>query len=1551
MSAAKRIRIASVDSTSVHPRQLDWNKCCLCQLDTNEELTSPTNNKDKKRVDESYKSLSETLMALKYYDDLPPNLDLDLLNEGQGLKATLLSRNAMWHRSCRLRFTSTRIRRLEKRKSSLPAPPSPPPAPQTSTTFTRSSSTTPKDLKQYVCFLCTKTDVAEKLTNVMTLEAADTMRKWAWELKKFELAGLLQGDLIALEGKYHKLCHTQLFNEYMRSLTAKSKPTTQNVAESEHLCSVMAFEYIAQLIRDKLHSNGAQYVFKMPSLISAYKRNLEILLGREASSQEVHSTRLRQRILCTFPQLQAHKSGREYILVQTGTNVHQDFISEVEDVTDGDAASYFKLTRSLRREIAKVSCSFSGSFEGECQEASVPPVLIAVLNLLLYGSTNNQTDTKQPVLTIAQLLILNFRLRVRDGRNSRTRREQGAPLPMYLALSAYSNNRSSKSVDDMHQLGLSISYKRLHRTISGLCQLQSERAKEEGLVCPSNLKKDLFTIGAYDNIDHNPTSTTSKESFHGTSISIFQCRAENNLGTKREFHSTFNDVDLRSTRIPELLYSFSTVKPKFLHNKNPPLPKCTEELANDLTKGLTIDSVYTKELDWLKHADEIVNTETNGSECLDVIPDNNNQSLDVSWAAFHASRHHGSIVEDIQALLPLFYESSSSISMICHGMNIIKSTTSFLNPGQIPVMAVDQPLFALCKIIQWNWPELYGENKFVVIFGHFHVEQGFLKVLGKLLDNSGWSTLVAKSGISSESTVDSILKVTHVKKARMFHEFTALTLYSLLNEAYNSNSPQVTLEEWVKEQCVKVPTFQFWMIILNLETLLLSFVRSLRERNYTLFKECLKLMLPWFFLMDHIHYARWLSVHLKDLEELPIHSPDTHAEFSRGNFAIQKSCNPFSAIAVDQAHEQHNKNIKGDGGTVGLFNDPAALHKWAIAGPEIQRLINEFKSQENEHQSKTHKHLHHEQYPAFQNEFMSNVNKLKDSFMAAGNPFQETSDELISLDTRVVSDEECVKMLRDSEARGILLYKTFVSERLSEGSKTNIFAPLKSNKIRIFNQMKKKRNTDKEMVHSLQNDVHLFQRCLTVSMNRKLDMENFFKHENSTYPPSLSSNGHLRHALGKADILQPLEKLMNLERNTFSDRCDVVVCDGAALIHATPPRNSRTFEGYCSQEFQRTITGMIESCSADRIDVVWDLYFPDSLKNSLREVRGKSQRLQVTPNSPVPRNWSEFLKNNHNKEELFSLLGKYLIENVKNVRVVTNIGTKYASSESNTSFLEGLDCSAFEEADGRIILHIRDAVLQGAKKVLVRTVDTDVAVLAISFYYELKNYGLEELFVSLNYGKKQRFFAAHEIAVNLGTEKSVALRGFHAFSGCDTVSTFAFHGKQTAWKTWNSCDYVTSAFVAISKPLPELGDELLRDLEQFVVYMYSKSSTGMTLDKTRQHLSQYEEKPFDRLPPTSEALRQHALRAAYQGGHIWGQCMDPLAEIPSPDGWGWIKEDSEWVANWTCLPTIWKGCRDLVKCKCKTGCSSTSNCSCKRSNVDCVPVLCSNCNGCSNMSQ
>ena len=76
--------------------------------------------------------------------------------------------------------------------------------------------------------------------------------------------------------------------------------------------------------------------------------------------------------------------------------------------------------------------------------------------------------------------------------------------------------------------------------------------------------------------------------------------------------------------------------------------------------------------------------------------------------------------------------------------------------------------------------------------------------------------------------------------------------------------------------------------------------------------------------------------------ELSTKHPDVYTQFMNGNFVVHKTKSLFSAIALDHAHEQVNAGVKGEGGAVGLTENPAALRRWMVAGPELSRMIEEF---------------------------------------------------------------------------------------------------------------------------------------------------------------------------------------------------------------------------------------------------------------------------------------------------------------------------------------------------------------------------------------------------------------------------------------------------------------------------------------------------------------------------------------------------------------------------------------------------------------------------------
>ena len=86
--------------------------------------------------------------------------------------------------------------------------------------------------------------------------------------------------------------------------------------------------------------------------------------------------------------------------------------------------------------------------------------------------------------------------------------------------------------------------------------------------------------------------------------------------------------------------------------------------------------------------------------------------------------------------------------MIRHSMDVVSKAVQSLNPGQMPIITADQPLYTIAKEIQWIWPGTHDEDKFVVMFGGLHVEMAALKAIGNLLDGSGWGSALVQAGVA-----------------------------------------------------------------------------------------------------------------------------------------------------------------------------------------------------------------------------------------------------------------------------------------------------------------------------------------------------------------------------------------------------------------------------------------------------------------------------------------------------------------------------------------------------------------------------------------------------------------------------------------------------------------------------------------------------------------------------------------------------------------------------------------------------------------------------------
>ena len=170
-----------------------------------------------------------------------------------------------------------------------------------------------------------------------------------------------------------------------------------------------------------------------------------------------------------------------------------------------------------------------------------------------------------------------------------------------------------------------------------------------------------------------------------------------------------------------------------------------------------------------------------------------------------------------------------------------------------------------------------------------------------------------------------------------------------------------------------------------------------------------------------------------------------------------------------------------------------------------------------------------------------------------------------------------------------------------------------------------------------------------------------------------------------------------------------------------------------------------------------------------------------------------------------------------------------------------------------VMLHSFHAATEGHSKIMIRTVDTDVVVLAIANF---KNIGCQELWLAFGTGKKFCYIPAHSIAASLGVDICESLPFFHAVTGCDTTSAFHGRGKKAAYDTWMALSSATPAFKFLSDRPSSVDPVHFGNVERFIVLMYSHSFPLHEINGAC-HFMFGSNRTIKNLPPTQDALLQH----------------------------------------------------------------------------------------------
>ena len=245
---------------------------------------------------------------------------------------------------------------------------------------------------------------------------------------------------------------------------------------------------------------------------------------------------------------------------------------------------------------------------------------------------------------------------------------------------------------------------------------------------------------------------------------------------------------------------------------------------------------------WLQHVSEAFADEFLG----------NSAKIKISWSAYFSDlRISVPKPPAIIALLPMFRDTLHSPAVVKYEMDIIAQITGHVNPGQIPVLTADQPLYAIAK--KYNEPgqkKTVKHNNYVLMMSGLHIEIAMLSVIGEWLDGSGWTCVMTAANVTTEGRAISLQRGSHTFKGQWSHQVTAAALFQLLNRPYTeyrtnrSDEEQLNFEEWCKYMASTHPQFDYWQKVLLLEVLFLHFMRSQRQQRFMDYVESLGKIIP-----------------------------------------------------------------------------------------------------------------------------------------------------------------------------------------------------------------------------------------------------------------------------------------------------------------------------------------------------------------------------------------------------------------------------------------------------------------------------------------------------------------------------------------------------------------------------------------------------------------------------------------------------------------------------------------------------------------------------------
>ena len=847
----------------------------------------------------------------------------------------------------------------------------------------------------------------------------------------------------------------------------------------------------------------------------------------------------------------------------------------------------------------------------------------------------------------------------------------------------------------------------------------------------------------------------------------------------------------------------------------------------------------------------------------------------------------------------------------------------------------------------WKEPEMY--QKHVILIGTFHLTCAHFHMIGKKMDSCGLTDVLLEAGLVGSGTVYGVLSGKNYSRAMVCHKTVLESLERLLikrflehtGESKFFNSLPETAKGKLNEMkssstkdklndCIIDPdilgyirrycqfreemangefgkTGQFWIAYMDAVWLALQLHESVKRNDFLLYAECILRMPDLFFAYSGQNYARYLTMFSVFIANIDQTHPGALELLKLGAFSVARSMVPGCRTDVDKTMEEtfmkHSKSHGGASGAgiSGITRNNAAYQRWVLTTHERSQYLAATFAMADMHtySSDVHRDVSKAQIKRSQHY----INITMEAFSNFLDPFDSSIDRsrLYNISSGAAVSADIETDLLTAEKQGARARSNFVELRLKK-NEVDFFEPIKRINLKTMASAKKKvkLTSSQSKVVEYKHMGNIVTKLLVKSQHGTVNIAELMKFCLTPVPYCIgTADGYLaktNKAVGFSFITKGVmdEKLPNVGVLTIED--------GNALFYYLKEIPD-TFKQICEKLYNQTK-------KYDDVIVSTDMYSTNSVKALERKRRGITEKLLVKgANTKKPCDWKVFLCNEENKEQLIGLMYTCWSDLVQDDRRVILIKNGEAFDIAQAENIPDLRSNQ-EETDSRVVLYCIYAAEQGYQYARVRSPDSDIFWILL---YHARKIDITILF-DTGHGNKKRLINITNLSKHYTEQMCEAMLALHAFTGCDSVSSFRGIGKIKPLKLLLKSPAHCDALRHLGDDW-NIDDDLLSGCEKFTCALYGKCKSE-SVDEVRHlmlkskcdgdiSVDSLKSSTIDlaRLPPSRACLREHVARTNYQT-RVWKMANVAIYEIPKPwEGHGW-REDGEplWCADEMILP-------------------------------------------------